>query len=70
VTDISMPNMDGVELVRKVRGHPRRPSVPVIALTGFYESYPGAREFDAFLRKPIDLDELCRVIRSLTGGSR
>jgi CheY-like chemotaxis protein len=66
VTDLAMPHMDGVEFARKVRGHGTRHSVPVVALTGFYEDYPNAKHFDGYLRKPVDVDELGRVIRSLT----
>jgi len=32
VTDLAMPQMDGVELVRKVRARPDRTGLPVIAL--------------------------------------
>src|SRR5438874_810665 len=41
ITDLSMPGMDGVEFVSKIRRHPlpSRRTVPVIALTGFEESY-------------------------------
>jgi CheY-like chemotaxis protein len=64
ISDISMPRVDGVELVRRVRE--RRPSLPAIALTGFYEDYMDTRTagFAAFLRKPVNLDELCRAIRN------
>jgi CheY-like chemotaxis protein len=68
ITDISMPHMDGVELARKVRAHEARKSIPVVALTGFYEDYPNAEEFDAYLRKPVNLEELGGVIRSVTRG--
>ncbi len=67
VTDLAMPHVDGVELARKVRAHGTRHSVPVVAVTGFYEDYPNAQEFDAYMRKPVNVDELGRVIRSLTG---
>ena len=66
VTDISMPQMSGVEFAQKVRGHPFRNRLPVIALTGFHEEHVSSRSaFDAFLRKPVDLDELAGAIRSL-----
>src|SRR5260370_14654800 len=35
VTDLAMPQMDGVELVRKLRDHPGRKPLVAIALTGF-----------------------------------
>jgi two-component system, chemotaxis family, CheB/CheR fusion protein len=67
VTDLSMPNMDGVELVQRIRTHPRGRAIPAIALTGFYEQYMDTQGtgFNAFLRKPVDFDELCKTIRSV-----
>jgi hypothetical protein len=45
--------------------------VPVIALTAFHEQYMhGASNFDAFLRKPADLDSLCAAIVKLTASRR
>lgn len=62
ITDLSMPGMDGVELVRRFRRHPRHSTIPAIALTGFDKSYMDTSVFDAFLRKPVDLDGLCETI--------
>lgn len=67
VTDIAMPGIDGVELARKLRSNPMRDRLPVIAITGFYEDYPTAQDFDAFLTKPVDLEKLASTIASLTG---
>jgi len=60
VTDLSMPHMDGVEMVQRVRRHRSRASLPAIAVIGFYEQYMDtkAAAFNAFLRKPVDFDEL------------
>jgi CheY-like chemotaxis protein len=66
ITDLAMPDMDGVELARRIRRHPSRKShLPVIAVTGFYEQYVGSQEFDAFLKKPVDLDGLCATVAAL-----
>ena len=65
VTDLAMPHMDGVELLKKVRAHPDWHGLPVIALTGFYEDYAGAEGFEAFLRKPVDFGLLCSAITAL-----
>jgi CheY-like chemotaxis protein len=71
VTDLSMPNLDGVELVQRLRAHVKGRHLPAIALTGFYEQYMDTEgaDFKAFLRKPVDFDRLCTTIRSLVGRS-
>lgn len=58
VTDLAMPDMDGIEFARRLRRHPSRKQLPVIAVTAFYETYPNAPEFDAWLRKPVDIEQL------------
>jgi CheY-like chemotaxis protein len=60
-----MPGMDGVELARKLRADPMRNRLPIIAVTGFYEDYLNREQFDAFLKKPVDLDKLASTIASL-----
>lgn len=70
ISDLSMPAMDGVELVRRLRDHPKGRSIPAIALTGFHEQYmdPTNAGFNAFLRKPVNLDGLCSTIRNVIGA--
>ena len=72
ITDISMPHIDGYEFTRKIRAHssPAHQAVPVIALTGFHQTYVITETFDAFLQKPVDLDRLCAVIRILLAKRR
>jgi two-component system, chemotaxis family, CheB/CheR fusion protein len=62
VCDISMPGMDGYELIGEVRANPRLAHLPAIALTGYT---PGADDqrarasgFDLTLTKPVSLDTL------------
>jgi CheY-like chemotaxis protein len=71
VTDLSMPGMDGVELVHRIKSRPEMRHVRVIALTAFHEQYlHGASRFDAFFRKPGDLDVVCSTILELTATQR
>lgn len=70
LTDLSMPDVDGVELLRRLRGHPSRSSIPTIAVTGFYQSYMDTSGFDGFLRKPVNLDVLCTTIVTVIDRGR
>jgi DNA-binding response OmpR family regulator len=62
VSDAILPGMSGVSLARRLR---RSCRTAVILTSDFYADVdlPGVR----FVRKPIDLDELLRMVRRLLG---
>jgi CheY-like chemotaxis protein len=74
VSDLSMPGMDGHELLRRTRQLPSqagRPT-PAIALTA-YDSAEHRRRaidagFDAYLARPLDPDALVRAIARLVSA--
>jgi diguanylate cyclase len=72
ITDLSMPHMDGVEFLRNIRRHPSpsRRRVPVVVLTAFEAGYMPTQGFDAYLRKPVEPDALCRTIDSVIARRR
>jgi CheY-like chemotaxis protein len=59
LTDLCMPGMDGVELVRRLKTAPGLDQIPVIA-TSALPQLPQALEdsLEAFLRKPLDFERL------------
>jgi CheY-like chemotaxis protein len=71
--DISLPEMDGTEVLRRMRSDPRLAAVPAIALTA--HAMAGDRErflsegFDDYLTKPIMDDALLieAIERGLAG---
>lgn len=67
VTDLRMPDGDGVELIRMIRG--RDPDRPIIVVTGqvLREAEAEALEAGAseLLRKPLDLHELSAAVGRL-----
>ncbi|MEG3909495.1 DNA-binding response regulator [Microcoleus sp. Pol12B5] len=69
VTDITMPQMDGYEFVRRVRTRPSFRLLPVIFLTERTSTQERIRGYqmgcDNYLAKPFELQELGAVIRSL-----
>jgi CheY-like chemotaxis protein len=66
ITDRSMPAMDGMELLRAIRGSSTYRNVPVIMLTGTTaeEAAPEANleGVDAFLRKTVSSQELVETV--------
>ena len=60
ISDIKMPRMDGIQLMKKVKNHD--PSIPVFLVSGALldESQQGAvdTKADGFLKKPFSIDEL------------
>ncbi|MEG4418251.1 DNA-binding response regulator [Microcoleus sp. LAD1_D5] len=69
VTDITMPEIDGYEFVRRVRTRPSFRLLPVIFLTERTSTQERIRGYqmgcDNYLAKPFELQELGAVIRSL-----
>lgn len=67
LSDINMPGMNGLELLRRIKATP--PPVPVCMMTayGSEEYRTRAREFgsDGYLTKPVDFEELKQRIRTL-----
>ncbi len=65
VTDMTMPGISGVQLVRKV--HAIRPDIPIIICTGFSEKIKecraGKNGVSQLLMKPISLNDLARAVR-------
>lgn len=71
IVDLGLPEMDGLEMARRMRNDPRCAHTYLIALTGYGQ--PADREavrgagFDEHMVKPVDLDEL---VARLNAGAR
>jgi two-component system chemotaxis response regulator CheY len=67
VTDIMMPVMDGVELIRQLRGDPATAGIPILAASGDTHLAGAA---DAVLVKPYDNHRLVALVNSLLKKGR
>ena len=71
VCDLAMPALDGLEFMRRVRrlSPDRGGQIPAIAITAFYEDYAETKAaeagFNAYLIKPVKIDELCQLVLRL-----
>jgi len=72
VIDIKMPEMDGYELARLIRGDPAQFGTPPLlafsSSTIFAAKKSALAGFDGFLPKPIRRDRLIRLMAHLLGG--
>lgn len=68
VSDVMMPEMDGLELLETIRAHPATQNIPVILLTAKAsrdDTRSGmARGADDYLTKPFEIDELVEAIEA------
>jgi signal transduction histidine kinase len=70
--DVGMPLMDGYEVARRIRAEPWGKGVLLVAVTGWGQESDRRRSreagFDSHLVKPLDLDELTRLLARLPSG--
>jgi len=74
--DISMPETSGVRCYRELRGNEQWKSIPVIMITGVSEDFRGfisSRKQvpppEGYLSKPIDEQQLLKMVRDLTSAA-
>ena len=69
VTDLMMPNVDGYELIRRLRARPG-PPIPVILITAVPQGrLPPDLSYEAYLGKPVDHEALGRTVARLAHGT-
>lgn len=69
ISDICMPELDGYDLIRRVRASVENRATPAIALSAY--SLDASRDaalaagFDMFVRKPLDVTHFVAVLAAL-----
>lgn len=67
--DMALPDMDGIELCRRLKAHPETDGIPVIMVTGLRSAEAKMRALEAgadeFLAKPLDEMILLARVRNL-----
>jgi len=71
VADVNMPEMDGIEFVKKMRQHPRHKFTPVVMLTTESHESMKAKGKEAgatgWIVKPFKPDQLISVVKKVLG---
>jgi CheY-like chemotaxis protein len=69
--DVAMPNLDGIELTRKIRTTPLNQQAPIIMITGMDDVDTMRRAFEAgatfFIGKPFSREKVYAIFRSARG---
>jgi len=73
ITDIRMPGMDGIELLKTIKD--QYPDLPVILITAFFdrddlESSLGDQEADGFLEKPFRVEKVMELLERISPVAR
>jgi two-component system response regulator len=69
--DLKLPRVDGLEVLRRIRGDLRTNLLPVVVLTGSRLEEDVVRCYsagaNAYVRKPVEFSEFAEVARTLGG---
>jgi CheY-like chemotaxis protein len=67
--DIKLPMVDGLEVLRAVKGDPRTQAIPVVVLTSSHEESDLVKSYklgvNAYIQKPVDFDSFRQAIKHL-----
>jgi CheY-like chemotaxis protein len=67
--DLKLPRVDGLEALRRIRGHDLTKRLPVVILTSSREDQDVAMSYDlganSYIRKPVDFHQFAEAVRTL-----
>jgi two-component system response regulator len=67
--DINLPKMDGIEILRQLKGNEKTRSIPVVILTSSKENQDVKASYDlganSYIVKPVDFDSFSKAVAEL-----
>lgn len=67
--DLRLPKVDGMEVLRRVKGDERTRTIPVVVLTSSKEDRDVAESYrlgvNSYISKPVEFDEFARTVAEL-----
>lgn len=67
--DLKMPKVDGMQVLKRVKGDARTKTIPVVLMTSSREERDMLSGYDlgvnSYLQKPVDFDEFRKIVKLL-----
>jgi two-component system response regulator len=67
--DLKMPKVDGMEVLRQIKGDPRTKTIPVVLMTSSREERDMVSGYElgvnSYVQKPVDFGEFRKAVKSL-----
>jgi|SRR5919109_499328 CheY-like chemotaxis protein len=67
--DLKLPKVDGIEVLKTIKGDPRTKPIPVVILTGSKEERDLVEGYrlgvNAYIQKPVDFDQFRNIVEQL-----
>ncbi|MFC4161336.1 response regulator [Chitinimonas lacunae] len=67
--DIKLPKLNGIEVLRQIRGHEATRLIPVVVLTTSKEEDDLVKSYslgaNSYIRKPVDFQQFMEVVRQV-----
>jgi two-component system response regulator len=67
--DLKLPRIDGLEVLRRLRGEPRTALLPIVILTSSNEERDLVESYrlgaNSYIRKPVDFEQFIEAVRQL-----
>ena len=67
--DLKLPKVDGLEVLRAIKGDPRTQAIPVVILTSSREERDRVAGYrlgvNSYIQKPVDFEQFRQVIKQL-----
>ena len=67
--DLKLPKVDGLEVLRAVKGDPRTQAIPVVVLTSSREEKDMVESYrlgvNAYIQKPVEFDSFRQAVKQL-----
>ena len=68
--DLKLPKVDGIEVLRQVKGNPKTKTIPITVLTSSKEGNDLTRCYElgvnSYIQKPVDFDRFREVVKQFS----